>query len=92
MAYRMPFCPPSSRDNEETHRREQNDTSQQSGVCRTVQTLRKPELKASAFEGRSRGLDAIILALPQDVLSQTGFLHSVNNSIFKTLGVSARHS
>lgn len=74
MAYRMPFCPPSSRDNEETHRREQKDTLQPSDVRRTVQTLRKPERKASAFQGESRGLDADILALPQYVSSQTGFL------------------
>lgn len=46
MDYRMPFCPPSCRDNEETHRQEQNDTSQLSDVGRTMQTLRKPEQRA----------------------------------------------
>ena len=91
MAYRMPFCPPSSRDNEETHRREQNDTSQQSDVHRTVQTLRKPERKADVFIGKSRGLDADILALPQYVSSQTGFLHSLNNIIFTRLAVRTQH-
>lgn len=92
MAYRMTFCPPSSKDNEETHRREQNDTSQPNDIRRTVQTLRKPERKANAFKGESRGLDADILALPQYVSSQTGFLRSVNNIVFKTLGVCARRS